>query len=268
MKNYPLLPLDHKKQWIAWNKTYLTELDHNINSLWDYNNYFIPDYAEKSLDFVGSAAIEATQLDYHEYFRALTDTDVLIAGTSSKIRLGAGYLLVSKARNEGSINYVDREENYFVQPFGYGSFYIFTNDNTGQFVGIYDPYAEETYGLNYQFSLFDHYPRFVSVQRQEPVGRAWTLVACTPRNTQKKAICTQGGTLWTDIVNIKPMFFHFITSTGEDLSSYEYGEEVIIDSIHSHSINIDKINVAQYNEIVLEKGNDNIWPTNIITRVI
>ena len=93
------------------------------------------------------------------------------------------------------------------------------------------------------------------------------MVSYIKSKEQPKAICTKAGTVWADIANIKPMFFHFITADGTDFNN-DYGEEVIVDTVSFNSINIDKVSIAQYNEIVLEEDNDNIWPNNIVARVI
>lgn len=269
MKNYPLLPLNHQKQWISWNKTYLTEIDHNIKSLWDYNNYFIPDFCQKELDITENSSIDASQLDYNEYFRATNKLEVMLGSNPTTLRLGAGFLLVSKARNEDENQYILDQNNYFVQPFGYGSFFIFTYNNAGQIAGIYNQYAEEKYGLDYMTSFFDHYPRFLMTQHQSHHDKVWILVSYIPSAEEKKAICTQSGTLWTDIVNLKPMFFHYKLDSGStDFSNNQYGEEIVVDISDTYSINIDKTSVAQYNEVILERGNEHIWPENIIVRVI
>ena len=96
----------------------------------------------------------------------------MFGSTPTDLRLGAGFLLVSKARNEGSIKHQYDPKNYFIQPYGYGSFFIFSYNNQGQVVATYDQYAEEIYGLNYMFSLFDHYPRFLSSKVQVPHERS------------------------------------------------------------------------------------------------
>lgn len=277
MKNYPLLPLNHQKQWISWNKTYLTEINHNIESLQDYINYFQPDYCRQMLEISGSGSdtIDATQLDYNEYYRAITPVKVMLGSAATNISLGAGYLLVSKARNEGSKSYSQDLNYYFVQPFGYGSFYIISYDSTGQLIGTYDKYAEESYGLNYMFSLFNHWPRFLLVngygKNQRPLGKTWSLVSYVSADTQSSnRICTYNKTLWTDISK-PPMVFYFNIPTADqedDSASPSYGEEYIVDSIYYTSVNIDKTNVAHYTKEVLEKGNNYIWPKDIVVRVI
>lgn len=275
MKNYPLLSLNGHKQWIAWRKTYLTELNHNIISLWDYNNYFIPDYAEKQLQTtqIGSTTyIEATQLDYNEFYRATADISVKLNDeVQDVLKLHAGYLLVSKARNEGAIQYTAQADNYFVQPFGYGSFYIFTYNTDGQLIAMYDQYAEETYGLSYKFTFFTYYPRFLLAQTQQYQGKIWTLSSYLPHQSDTRGICTAEGYLWTDINTLKPMFFHFIVSDSDDYGTH-YGEEIIVDTKHTYSINVDETSIAQYTELILEKDSDSAgyprWPNNIIARVI
>ena len=266
MKNYPLLPLNHKKQWIAWNKTYLQEINHNIFSLWDYNNYFIPDYSEKKLAIVNDT-IEASHLDYNEYFRALDPTAIMLNSTPTGLTMGAGFLFVSKARNESSTKYIYDINNYFIQPFGYASFYIFTYNSQGQLIAIYDQYAEETYGLNYTFSLFLYYPRFLLTQTQAKHDKVWILSAYLHNSEEKRGICAPNGVLWTDINQLKPMNFHFIVNDNDDFGN-NYGEEVIIDTANYYSINLDEISIAQYTEVALEKGDTNIWPANIVARVI
>ena len=269
MKNYPLLPLNHRKQWIAWNKTYLTEINHNIYSLWDFNNYFLPDYARKYLEIEEKDdSIEASELDYNEYFRAINDTTVKINGTPiSSLFLKPGFLLVSKARNEGSSEEIYNADNYFVQPYGYASYYTFSYNNEGKIIATYDPYAEETYGLKYSFSLFDHFPRFVLINNdQRYTGKTWTIVSYTFDENQvgHPQICTKAGTAWTDINFLRPMFFHFIEN-----NEYDYGEEIIIDTQNAYSVNVDKISIAQYTELVTEKGDNEPWPTEgLAVRVI
>ena len=267
MKNYPLLPLSHNQPWSSWSKTYLQEIDHNIFSLWDYNNYFIPDYCENKLTVYSNDSIEASQLDYNEYFRAEKETSVMLGTRPTNLKLKAGFLLVSKARNEGSTQHIYNIDNYFVQPFGYGSFYIFTYNNQGELTAVYDRYAEEKYGLNYTFSLFIHYPRFLLTQTQEKHEKVWMLLSHLRSAEEKRGICVPNGTLWTDIKQLKPMVFHFVTQDNDDFST-DYGEEIIVDTNHYYSINIDEVSIAQYTETVLEKGNSNIWPAQIVARVI
>lgn len=265
MKNYPLLNIDNKKPWIAWNKTYLTEINNNILSLWDYINYFMPDYAEKALKSE-EGEIDIKDLDYNEFYRA-TQEDVKVKDLD--IYLQPGWVLISKARNENDKNYKNNKNYYFVQPFGYGSFYIYTYNNEGRLIGVYDRYAEETYGLNYMFSLFSTYPRFILWKEQKYTGQAWTFA----NYTEDFNIATKNLTLWTDPSQLRPMFFHFLVSgatggTG-DQNSAEYGEEIIVDMSYSNAVNIENTQILFYTETVKgNNGTSGFWPTNIITRVI
>lgn len=250
MKNYPLLPLNHRKQWMSWRKTYLNEINNNIHALWDYANYFLPDYCEYELEVDPiTHSVEGTQLPFNGYFRAHdSNINIYLDNQDQHRILKQGYLLVSKARNENGLTDFSKDiNNYFIQPFGYGSFYLFSYHN-GQLIGTYNTYAEETYGLNYMFSLFTKYPRFVLRNQGLPNGLLWAIASYN----QAPNIYNASGTLWTDIDVLKPMVFHFSRDS-------DYGEEVIIDSYSYNSIRVDDFNIAVYNEVVLEKGDTNAW---------
>ena len=261
MKNFPLLSLNRNKQWINWRKTYLTELNKSICALWNFSNYFLPEYYEyaKSDIFYNNTnnKIEITKLPYNAFFRAEVETHLVINGSEqSKPILGAGYILISKAKNEGSLNFKTSLDNYFIQPFGYGSYYIFTYSDTG-LIAVYDKYAEENYGLNYQFSLFSTHPRFIYNQIEQKNGREWTLTSYFTNN-QDRNIITKDGTVWTDRYH-PPMVFWYNDNE----------EEIIVDSKEYTTIRVDRINICEYNTLILEKEDDgHIWPTDIIPRTI
>ena len=260
MKNYPLLPLDNKKQWISWRKTYLTEINHQIHSLWDYVNFFLPDYCEYELVETDDT-VDATVLPYNGYYRATEQVKVMLKDQDPNVTLKPGFLLVSKARNEnGTDDIIMDINNYFVQPFGYGSFYVYSFQN-GRLQATYDQYAEENYGLNYMFSLFPTYPRFMLRKQADKNKFLWAVSAY---EAGEPNICTLNQTPWTDLYNLKPMTFHYIAS-----DKFDYGEEVIIDTSNYNTIKVDQFNIAEYNEVVLEKGDSvNIWPRNVEMRMI
>lgn len=261
MKNYPLLPLNNEAQWQSWRETYLTEINHQVHSLWDYVNFFLPDYCEYNLDRV-EGHVDATTLPYNGFYRATIETNVWLKNTDPNVTLKPGFLLVSKARNEnGTDDIIMNIDNYFVQPFGYGSFYLYTFQN-GQLQATYDQYAEEKYGLNYMFSLFPTYPRFILKTQGLKNNFLWVASAY---ESGAPNIFTFNKTPWTDLQCLKPMVFHFVP----DSNNTQYGEEIIIDTYNYNSIKIDQFNIAEYNEVVLEKGDTiNIWPADIEMRMI
>lgn len=265
MKNYPLLSLNNQKQWMSWRKTHLTNINYDIHSLWNYANYFLPDYCEYQLDIEGEGTdqyIDATQLPYNGYFKNEdTSLKIYLNNTFSNIILQPGFILLSKARNEnGTEDIVNNITNYFVQPVSYGSYYAITYQD-GQLVAIYEQYAEEKYGKNYMFSLFTYSPRFILTQQQGRNQYMWTVAA----KLENSRICTQSGMLWTDIDNLKPMVFHFV---GESDSPVTYGEEIVVDTYNYNSIRLEDFNIAEYNEVMLEKGESSIWPEDITMRLI
>lgn len=265
MKNYPLLTLNHIDQWMSWRDTHLTDINYIIHSLWNYSNYFLPDYFEYHLDIKNEGDnqyIDATQLPYNGYFRNEdTSLQVYLKDWSTSIVLQPGFILLSKARNENGTEEITYDiNNYFVQPISYGSYYIITYQN-GKLVAIYDQYAEEKYGKNYIFSWFTYSPRFILTEQQQRNKRLWAIAA---KNGSSK-ICTQNGMLWTDIDNLKPMAFHFV---GESDSPVTYGEEIVVDTYNYNSIRLEDFNIAEYNEVMLEKGEKNIWPADITMRLI
>ena len=258
MKNYPLFPHD-KKQWIYWRKTYLEELNRSICALWDYSNYFLPDYFEYTNQDIyvdgNTTKIEITKLPYNAFFRATEETSLYIHNVEvPNHKLGAGYLLLSKAKNEGQTDLKALIDNYFIQPFGYASFYLWTYKN-GQLVADYDENAEEKYGLNYEFSLFNTYPRFIYQGNEGNSGRLW--VFSSYNNSNDAQITTSNGAIWTDPNTLKPMLFWKKGS-----------EEIIIDSQEYTSIRVATKNICEYNTLVLEKETENIWPEDITPLMI
>lgn len=270
MKNYPLLTInkDRDKPWRIWHRTYLKEINNNVFALWDYNNYFLSDYYKFSLDIdEHDHYINADKLPYHGYFRALENNiGIYLNNIDTKYILNQGYLLVSKARNENGLHNIKNDLNYyFIQPFGYGSFYLYTYQNN-QLAAFYDRYAEETYGLLYTMSIFNKYPRFILRYAGTQNLFLWTAIAYDKENSNS-LICTRIGSLWTDINVMKPMNFSFIEDS--DNTTVDYGEEIIVDTYNYNSIKVDDFNIAEYNEVVLEKGDlEHPWPQKIVRRMI
>ena len=269
MKNYPLLTInkDKDKPWKMWRKTYLTEINNNVSALWDYNNYFIPDYYKYSLDIDERGHfINADSLPYHGYFRALEkNIKIYLNNVDTQYVLNQGYLLVSKARNENGTHEIKNSlDYYFIQPFGYGSFYLFTYQNN-KLIAFYDIYAEEKYGLLYTTSLFSKYPRFILTYTGTQNLFLWNAIAYDKANS-KPLICTYEKSVWTDINIMRPMNFTFLEN--EDIPEC-YGEEIIVDTYNYNSVKVDGFNIAEYNEVVLEKGDlEHPWPQNIVRRMI
>lgn len=260
MRNYPLLKHNGVKTWYAWIHTYLEPLNQQICALWNHSNYFLPDYCEYELEtnILGSAAtaIDVSELPYNGYFRAIDETILCIGTEITGVTLNPGYLVVSKARNEENVDYKSDIDNYFIQPFGYGSFYIFTY-NENSLIGIYDQYAEENFGLNYSFSLFSTHPRFIWQGKDEhdDGDRKWVI---SSQIGGEGNVVIADGTWWTDPYVATPMVFW-----------YSGDEEVVVDAEEYISVKIDETNIVQYNILMLEETSDStIWPEEIEPRII
>ena len=266
MKNYPLLPLNGDKQWQAWRKTYLTDINNDVHSLLDFTNYFLPDYFQVQLTIYtenNEKYINGEELPYNAWYQATSDTKIRI-NNQEVGTLGPGYLLLSKARDEGGISLKKDFNNYFVQPFGYGSFYTFSYSSNG-LIATYDQYAEEVFGLNYLFNFFSKAPRYIywSIHQPSFTGQHSISVrafnSARIENTEKYAISTQDFKLWTDPYQAIPMHFFYSTDNPH--------EEIIIDEKRSINVTLDSDRSCQYTITLKEKSSKD-WPNHLELRFI
>lgn len=153
MKLYPILPIKNNK-WRNWNHTVLKEINSKIYSLFQYINYFNPDFYEYILEPI-NGHIDIADLPLHGYYKV--SNIGLIDDTTGKT-LDPGSLIVSYARAEGQLDNHDaqvrRNSNFYtIQPFGWASYYTMNFTNR-ELITSYERYAQETYGLIYTF-VFD-----------------------------------------------------------------------------------------------------------------
>jgi len=76
MKDYSLLDINKQEFLKNWTDTYLKELNNKVFSLYNYNNFFIPDFLKEDPNNPESPAItNYSQIPYHHWYRVL-DSDI------------------------------------------------------------------------------------------------------------------------------------------------------------------------------------------------
>lgn len=131
MKSYPILNIKNFTPYKVYNNNYLKELNSLVFSLFQYSENQIPDYKRLLLEEVDEE-FDASILHFHNYFRLKQDMDIKIGDFVENY--SAGTIVLSKAKAEGSTDYsydgteinpiLLNPDNYFLQPMGWGSYYV------------------------------------------------------------------------------------------------------------------------------------------------
>lgn len=271
MKNYPLL-VKNQNTWLNWTKTYLTEVNSKVCSLFHYTNYFIPDYYRGDMSEIVIGQTEHSQplidislLKYREYVTLNEECVDQLTGQT----ISAGSRIVSKAQSEGEKDLPTSDNrqnplNYFIQPIGWASFYLIsTKENKLLF--DYDAQAEEKYGLNLKFSIEWFPTRWYLDNADTSTGYSADGLFFSQQTTNRQLsvqssnedrviIRSKNGTEWLDNTDKKPLYIGFFGGNESN-----YGEEIIIDTTSYTSTRFVETNKGVYN-ITLNNSVEK-WPT-------
>jgi len=242
MKDYSLLTLKKGELLLRnWKKTYLTELNNKAFSLYNYNNFFIPDFLKKD------SINDYTDLEYHQWYR-VTDADNPDEYPEKFLNAISGYAIISYARNEN--DYIENKDTglirtnpryYVTVPSAWGGYYDFyILGNYWYFT--YDQYAEETMGrtsLKYNINNFASRFFISNVENtMTPItgtrGQSIQAAAIDSEGHQNDVIIDYQEARWTDIYGNPIMGFTFYNN-----------EEIILDTTVSYS-RVEKTNIARY----------------------
>ena len=269
MKLYPILSIRDNK-WFNWSHTVLREVNSKIFSLFQYVNYFNPDFYEYVLKVTvknNISYVNIADLPFHGYYKV---SDIDLHDTLTNQVLDPGTLIVSYARAEGELDNsaatIRRQEKYYtMQPFGWASYYLVSGGNKESRY-IFDSRAQETYGLAYSFG-FDISDKRYYVKRESITNWIQSL-----QSTSKEInLAASNGSLserrnWY-IVNQNqnaPITSLWMSDTQPLMSGFFYQsdnnwncEEIIFDSKWSTSSKLAETNIAIYTITRIESST---WP--------
>ena len=291
MKDYSLLTFEKNKIFRNWTATYLTELNSKTLSLFNYTNYFIPDFLKED------EISDYNDLEYHHWYR-VQDTDIdwteeeeaeiraeveqempeasqpekdakieekrkdLQQRKSDEHFLGAkaGYAVLSYARNENDFdirndsktNAIRQDPSYYsVVPAAWGGFYDIYIDS-GNIYFEYDQYAEEQYGRTGLIYNMDMFTsRFFTTSKRNNIQNLAEITGTDGLSLYARRLTGQVNETIIDIQG------HNWTNikTNPVMSFTYYGtEEIILDTNISYS-RVAGTNIARYN---ITRRNNNV----------
>lgn len=271
MKNYPLFTKNNQNTWRNWQNTYLEELNGKVVSLFDYVNYFAPDYYEQQLkdikindDSEETDVLDMSLLNYRGYVIALKKSVEILSNQN----ISPGSRIISIAQSEGEKDLPTSQnrlnlKNYFIQPIGWASFYT-TSYNDNLLIFSWDQYAEETWGTNFRFT-FEIYSRRWFIDNI--IGESSDGLVFS-KDTTNRSINAESssddhviirdkiGTEWLDSsISTSPFYVCYLTPNNESFNNWE---EIIIDSKSTTYTRFVETNKGVYN-IALDNETEK-WP--------
>lgn len=262
MKDYSLLDINKQEFLKNWTDTYLKELNNKVFSLYNYNNFFIPDFLKEDPNDPENPVItDYFQIPYHHWYRVL-DTDV--EAEYNFLGAKAGFAILSYARNENELDKPEgvvrqNEKYYTVVPSSWGSFYDFYVLN-GVWYFTFDPQAEEKLGrtnLLYNIDSFNSRFFIKNDDNVQPItGSYGESIKALFKNAEEinLYIIDKQSHLWTDIQGNPVMGFNIYKETNDS-----FGEEIVLDTKLSYS-RVAKSNTAVYT--IKDKSGNRIVPSN------
>ena len=263
MKDYSLLDINKQEFLKNWTNTYLKELNNKVFSLYNYNNFFIPDFLKEEPNNPESPAItDYSQISYHHWYRVL-DTD--IEAEYNFLGAKAGFSVLSYARNENELDKPEgiirqNEKYYTVVPSSWGSFYdLYVLNGTWYFT--FDPQAEENLGRENLLYNIDNFNSrfFINQSNTEQVIDGSYGESVTAQENGQFNIVDKQGHLWTDIKGNPVMGFTMYRGGNE------FGEEVVLDMKVLYS-RVAKSNTAVYT--IKDKSGDKVVPQGNHTYIV
>jgi len=279
MRNYPLLKnKNHADTPYNWQKTYVSSLALQAQSLINYSNYFLADYRRgPNPKFLGTRIVNNKEqscfsieaLRYHQYTDSseeglyfLEDDDYLTSNNYRLIRSGR-HIINNNQRESNKDTYKDWE-NIAIQPMGYAAFYLISVvDKKVKFT--FTRNAQLYYGNNSPVSILDFYTRFFYKDETgsynfTDLDYQYKSIDVLSTKNGIGVISDRQGFIWTDLKDNPVMGFTYMEATDGSL-----GEEFIADTKISYTVKIDKVGVATYtitsNEDLAE-GSIIYWPKN------
>lgn len=304
MKDYSLLTFEkNKKLFRNWTATYLTELNSKTLSLFNYTNYFIPDFLKENtisnyndLEYHHWYRVQDTDIDWtaeeEAEIRAKVDQDMPKASQeekeaaieqkrkdlqqkkSNKHFLGAkaGYAILSYARNENDYdirddfktNAIRQNSSYYsIVPAAWGGFYDIYIDS-GSIYFDYDQYAEEQYGRTDLVYNMDMFTsRFFTTSKHNGIQNLAEIIGTDGLSLYARRLT---GQVNETIIDIQGHNWTNIKTNPVMSFTYYKKEEIILDTNISYS-RVAGTNIARYN-ITRRNNNTAIAPQHTCVALI
>jgi len=226
MKNYLFFP----KNYSNW-KLNFQDINNKVDELNAYINLFLPSYKQIQNKAVtpsegNSTIIKGAKMLAHDFLYITRENTFLQLKDSSLITLPLGNILVSNARNEGDSEEVEEIKNYFLQPLGWATFYLWRSKSYS-LSAEYLTNTGEISSLNYSFYFAPWnfrwiYSALIDNQYTHILG---TNILGSVLN-DNDYIDTNYKINWTDFDN-PPMSFFFNTNLGEEIiADYSFTTEI------------------------------------------
>lgn len=261
MKNFPLF--DNKKGqhlYETWTN-YLQELNSYFLSLYNFSEWWKIDYRENEKLEPDTASLNLPIIPYHQYIRTKRDHDLVI-DDAVVYNSHAGDIILSQARAENGIDNqtspIKRDFNYyFVQPASWGSYYVpsFQYQNGELYMyWTFDRYAEEKYGLIYNFAWEVYPTRYFCWENINRQSYGWNIPSARKERDQTiTIIADKNKRLW--FTQEKPLMGQL----------YIDNEPVYCDTVESFS-KVARSNIGSYT--INNREYKNEWPDDVRLEVL
>lgn len=240
MKDYSLLTFKNSELFRNWTATYLTELNSKTLSLFNYTNYFIPDFLKND------SITDYSDLQYHQWHR-VTDAEVAALGSDHLLGAKGGFAIISYARGENEYdtnNSVIRKDSsfYSVVPAAWCGFYdIYIGDSRIYFE--YDQYAEEKYGredLIYNMDMFTS--RFFTTFTYNGTGNLAEITGLDGMSLYARKLQDQDNEI---VIDRQSHYWMNIRTNPVMGFTYYHNEEIVLDTNITYS-RVALTNIARY----------------------